>query len=179
MHPHPEYFYNLITVVHGGRVAEIVITFLAKGKNGALGVFLWVDLFSGQHQELEWVKSERTTEVSSLRLWCNAIALNRRMQQVRAGPYSAEAKSSVDWGSSLCKETFLDHDEEDNFDPEIWRGFCRSQALGFGKPKPCPKWISLSSLYPDCDLITNRAVMSKLPVSSMESKHSPIRLVYG
>jgi hypothetical protein len=170
----PEFFYNLISVACRGRVVELVITFITKQRPGSLGVFVRVDLFTGHWQELDFVKSVGVQDFSSLRSWCNALALNRRMRQVRTGPYSIEAKHSIDWGR-LCKE-FFDQDEEDDFTPAIWKPYVDSTTLSTKKP---PKLISLQSLYPDCDLVTNKAVTSKTPVSSIRTRKAPIQLVYG
>jgi hypothetical protein len=171
---HPEFFYNLVSVTDRGRVAEFVITFLRKEKPGSLGVFVKVDLFTGRTQELDWVKSTGTMDTSSLRAWSNTLALNRRMRHVGAGPFSINAKGhSRDWGS-LCKESYFDYDEEDDYDPLFW-----SEYIGNTQAKRPPKFISLASIYPDCDLVTNDAITSCLPVSSLQCKDSPVQLAYG
>jgi hypothetical protein len=173
---HPEFYYNLISIHHGGRVADLIITFIRKQKSGSLGVFVLVDLFTGRFQERDWVKNLGTKDTSSLRSWCNALALNRRMRQVRAGPYSIEVKHSIDWGR-LCQESYFDLDEEDDITPSVWREYVESaESILTRKP---PKFISLSSLYPDCDLVTNKAITSCLPVASLQCKNSPSQLVYG
>ena len=173
---HPEYYYNLISVTCSGRIAELVITFILQDKPGALGVFVRVDLFTGRFQEQEWIKSVGTHDIFSLRSWANAIALNRRMRGMRAGPYSINAKHCIDWGR-LCKESHFDLDQEDDFDPSIWKPYVGSAQTML--TQKVPKHISFASLYPDCDLITNHAVTSKSPVSSLKSRGSPIQLVYG
>jgi hypothetical protein len=173
---HPEYYYNLISVTCGGRIAELVITFILQNKPGSLGVFVRVDLFTGRFQEQEWIKSVGTHDIFSLRSWANAIALNRRMRQMRAGPYSINAKHCIDWGR-LCKESYFDMDQEDDFDPSIWKPYVGSAQTML--TQKVPKQISFASLYPDCDLITNHAVTSKSPVSSLKSRGTPIQLVYG
>eukprot|EP00980_Cylindrotheca_fusiformis_P007003 scaffold1470_cov195-Cylindrotheca_fusiformis.AAC.3 len=168
---YPEYFYNLVTVTDGGRVAQIVITFLRKEKPGSLGMFVNVDLFTGKAQELDWVKSTGTLDTSALRMWTNTLALNRRMRHVAAGPFSINAKGhSRDWGR-LCKELNFDYDEEDDYDPSFW-----SEFIGNTQTKRPPKLISLASIYPDCDLVTNDAITSCLPVSSLQCKNAPVQL---
>jgi hypothetical protein len=173
---HPEFYYNLISVNNAGRVADLIITFIRKQKSGSLGVFIKVDLFTGRYQELDWVKSLGMKDTSALRSWCNTLALNRRMRQVRAGPYSIEAKHSIDWGR-LCNDSYFDYDKEDDVAPSFWRGYVEN-AESIMTKKP-PKSISLSSLYPHCDLVTNKAITSCLPVASLQCKHSPVELVYG
>ena len=139
-------------------------------------MFVRVDLFSGRFEELDWVKSMGAKEVSSLRRWCNALALNRRMKQMKAGPYSINMRHAIDWGK-LCKETYFDYDEEDDFSPSVWKDYVESRENILTKQPP--KYISLASLYPDCDMVSNRAIINCIPVSSLKSKHSPIELVYG
>lgn len=171
---YPDYYYNLISVTNGGRVAQLVIAFLRKEKPGSLGIFVNVDLFTGKAQELDWVKSTGTMDTSSLRAWSNSLALNRRMRHVGAGPFSINTKGhSRDWGL-LCKELYCDWDEEDDYDSAFW-----SEFVGNTQAKRPPKFISFASIYPDCDLVTNHAITSCLPVSSLQCKNSPIQLVYG
>jgi hypothetical protein len=173
---HPEFNYNVISVDSAGRVADLIITFIRKTKSVSLGVFVQVDLFTGKYQEQDWVRSLGAKDTSSLRKWCNTLALNRRMRQLRAGPYSIEAKHSIDW-CRLCKESYFDHDEEDDAAPSVWQEYVGSaESILTRKP---PKFISLSSLYPACDLVSNKAIISCLPVASLRCKHSPIELVYG
>jgi hypothetical protein len=171
----PEFLYNLVCVTEKGRIAELVITWLRKiEKHGSLGVFVHVDLFTGTFQELDWVKSTIATNTSALRRWSNTLALNRRMKQLRAGPFSINSTSnSRDWGR-LCKESYFDPDEADDYDASVWLEYIANVQ----KKRP-PKCISFSSLYPDCDLVNNSAITSCLPVSSLKCKDSPIQLVYG
>lgn len=174
---HPEFFYNLISVTERGQVAELVITFLRKGKLGSLGVFVKVDLYTGGFQELDWVKSLSVSDAPSLKEWCNILSFNRRMRHMRAGPFSAGTqKLSMDW-SGLCQESFFDLDQEDDYSPSYWTDYLSdTKAVSTRRP---PKFISLASLYPDCDFVSNEAITSCLPVSSLECKNSPIQLVYG
>jgi hypothetical protein len=175
---HPEFVYNLISVHCGGRVADLIIAFFRKKKSCYLGVFAKVDLFTGRYQELDWVQSVEMDDASSLQLWCNRLALNRRMKQVRAGPYAVDAKRAMDW-TRLAREVYtFDNDEEDDYDEEYWTDFVCGTGGETTKRTP-PKLITQSSLYPSCDVITNRALISCQPVLSMRAKDSPIHLVYG
>jgi hypothetical protein len=54
-----------------------------------------------------------------------------------------------------------------------------SEYIGNTQAKRPPKFISLASIYPDCDLVTNNAITSCLPVSSLQCKDSPVQLAYG
>mmetsp|Transcript_39704 Transcript_39704/g.95907 ORF Transcript_39704/g.95907 Transcript_39704/m.95907 type:complete len:627 (-) Transcript_39704:43-1923(-) len=173
---HPEFFYNLISIAFGGQVADLVVVFLrGGGKPGALGVFVRVDLFSGITQELDWVQGRKVEDLASLRAWSNSLALNRRMRHVRAGPFSVNTKGhSRDWGR-LCQEfTYIDYDEKDDYNSASWLEYVTNP-----QNKRPPKRVSLSSVYPDCDLVTNNAITSCLPVSCLQCKDSPIQLIYG
>lgn len=174
----PEFVHNLISVHCGGRIADLIIAFFRKKKSYSLGVFVKVDLFTGVYKELDWVQSVEMNDATSLQLWCNKLALNRRMKQVRAGPYSVDTNHSMDW-TRLSREIYtFDNDEEDDYDEAYWKDFVLGTDGETTKRKP-PKLITHSSLYPSCDVITNRALISCQPVLSMRAKDSPVHLVYG
>lgn len=171
-----EYVYNLISVTNAGRVAELIITFIRTQRPGSLGVFVKVDLFSGRYQELSWMKNTNSRDPGALRNWCNALALNHRMKELRIGPYAVTRDHAIDW-SKLCTEKCFDPDEDDDFAPSFWEDYVESgEAIATRKP---PKFVSLSALYLDCDLITNKAISDCIPVSSLQGKDSPTQLVYG
>jgi hypothetical protein len=173
---HPDFVYNLISVHRGGRVADFIIAFFRKKKSNSLGVFVNVDLFTGVYKELDWVQSVETRDASLLQLWCNKLALNRRMKHVRAGPYSVDTKISMDW-TRISKEIHtFDIDEDDDYVAGYWKDFVFSGEKTTRKP---PKLITRSSLYPSCDVVTNRALVSCQPALSMQAKQSPIHLLYG
>ena len=181
----PEYFYNLVSVTRGGRVAELVVAFCTSKHPGGLGVFVQIDLFLGTFRSRDWVQRvckriNGKEEPGFLRKWCNALALNRRLRHAQAGPFSMNItdKQAMALGTGrLCKETAFDRDEADDFDPEVWKTFVES-GLSTSSGTP-PKQISVSSLYPDCDIVSNKAVMSYQPVSMLECKQAPVQLKYG
>jgi hypothetical protein len=171
-----EYVYNLISITNAGRVAEFIITFIRTQRPGSLGVFVKVDLHLGRYQELSWMKNTNSRDPGALRNWCNALALNHRMKELRVGPYAVTRNHAIDW-SKLCTEKAFDPDEDDDFSPSFWEEYVESgEAIATRKP---PKFVSLSALYPDCDLITNKAITDCIPVSSLQGKDSPTQLVYG
>ena len=180
-----DYQYNCVSVSPSGRIAELVITFLLKEKAVSMGLFVHVDLYTGTFQEKTWIKSNNVhvsaTNKSSvpgsstLRDWCNSLALNRRAQTLQAGPFSIQGNKSMGWNRLYTDQAYFDQDEADTFDSSIWQPHFDNAFLS---EKP-PKLISLSTLYPDCDWITNKAVISKTPVHSLACKDSPIQLVYG
>jgi len=174
---HPDFCYSLISVNHVGRIADIVIVFTRKKKSCSLGLFVKIDLFLGLFFELDWVQSKGTKDMLSLQKWCNKLALNRRMKDLRAGPFSVEEKKSLDW-TRLSNETFaFDNDEDDDYDESYWRDFVQETTSSKIIPRS-PKIVTLSSLYPFCDIITNYPIISCDPVMSIRAKDSPIQLVY-
>jgi hypothetical protein len=171
-----DFVYNLISITHAGRVADLIITFLRCQRPGSLGIFVRVDVFTGEYQESSWMKNSIACDPVGLRNWCNALALNQRMKDVRVGPYAVRPNHAIDW-SKLCTEKSFDPDEDDDFFALFWKDYVDSdEAIATRKP---PKFIALSLLYPDCDLITNKAITECVPVSSLQGKDSPIELVYG
>ena len=138
-----------------------------------------IDLFCGLFVELDWVQSKGIKDTVSLQKWCNKLAINRRMKEMRAGPFSVEDKNSLDC-TRLCRETFtFDNDEEDDYDESYWRDFVLGEAAEGKARRQAPKLVTLSSLYPCCDIITNHAIISFEPVKSIRAKDSPIQLVYA
>jgi hypothetical protein len=176
---HPDYFYELISLQSGGRIANLVIIFERKIKACALGVFVDVDLFTGAYEELDWVQSKETKDFGSLRIWCKRLAINRRMKQLRAGPYSVDPEYSMD-GSRLAKETnTFDNDQEDDYDEKVWHDFVLGKGTKNGRSPLAPKLVTLSSLYQNCDTVSNDALLNCKPVLAMRAKDAPIRLRYG
>lgn len=191
----PDYYYNLISINCGGRIAEIVIAFKASHKIGCFGVVVRLDLFTQRYKEEKWVQNSYIEDKPSLRKWCNQFAINRRMEQCMIGPYCCSTQrnkhlSCIDGWGHLCKEFdfFIDRNESDDRDPNVWEPFLhkfneydqkQKQTNQYCAIPKAPKMIYFSSLFPDCDRITNHAVTSGKPVASLGCKESPIELVYG
>lgn len=173
---HPIFVYNLVSVLHGGRVAELVITFIRGARPGALGVFVQVDMFTSRYQELDWVVHRGTQSDDALQGWCNTIALNRRMKAMLAGPYSVSSSSAMDWGM-LCLEKPFDTDEVDDSNSSIWKEYVDDRDSPV--PSKPPKLVAFSSIYPHCDYISNKAITDCRPVKRICCKDSPLELVYG
>lgn len=175
----PDFCFSLISVNRSGRIADFVIVFTRKNKACSLGFYVKIDLFSGMFVELDWLRSKGKKETFSLRKWCNKLAVNRRMQYLRAGPFAVTEKHALDC-TRLCRETFtFDNDEEDDYDESYWREFVLDEKNSEGKKRcQAPKLVTLSSLYPSCDIITNQAIINFEPVMSIRAKDSPIQLVY-
>mmetsp|Transcript_45657 Transcript_45657/g.111206 ORF Transcript_45657/g.111206 Transcript_45657/m.111206 type:complete len:952 (+) Transcript_45657:876-3731(+) len=166
----PEFCYNLISTKNNGRTAQLLIVFLRPKGGYALGIFVDVDLFSGTYTEKNWVQDRLVKDAASMHFWCTKLTLNTRMKEVCAGPYALSARESnnKDW-TRLCHEVGnINPDHDDDFDQNFWDGREASSRV-----------ISLASLYPCCDVVTNQALIDCCPVPSIRAKHSPIQLVYG
>ena len=183
----PEYFYNLLSVSDDGRSVQLVVTFRHRRKRGSVGVFVTLDLFTQAYTTTSWMRNASVINSSSLRNMCNTLALNRRMRECKLGPYSCDADDTGAW-EGLCKQIDCEFcfDIERDSNPILWKPFLKNvkKDRDNGKSRKetqqlIPKAISFSSLYPDCELITNRAVASVKPVSSMTGKMSPVEIVYG
>uniref|UniRef100_A0A7S4EFZ9 Uncharacterized protein n=1 Tax=Pseudo-nitzschia australis TaxID=44445 RepID=A0A7S4EFZ9_9STRA len=174
----PDFCYSLISLNRGGRVADFVIAFAREKKACSIAVFVKIDLFTGMFVELDWVQSKGKKDTVFLQKWCNTLAVNRRMREMRAGPFSVESRKALDC-TRLCKETFaFDNDEEDDYDESYWRNFVLDEVSEGKKKRQAPKLVTMSSLYPCCDVITNHAITSFEPVMSIRAKDAPIQLVY-
>jgi hypothetical protein len=90
----------------------------------------------------------------------------------------------------LCEERYFhsgcDFEMDRDVDPSQWEPYCdmverateearggRVNLHGF-KPKVVP----FSSLYPDCEFVTNRTLSSGLPTRLLAGRNSPLKLVY-
>ena len=161
-----------------GRIADIVIAFSRRKTASSVGFFVKIDLYTGMFFELNWVRSKRERDSYSLQKWCNKLSMIRRMKDLRAGPFSVTEKYSFDCGR-LCKETLtFDNDEEDDYSESYWREFVSVENTEGTKKCQAPKLVTLSSLYPCCDIVTNQAIINFEPVMSIRAKDSPIQLVY-
>lgn len=201
----PPFFYNLVSMAGDGRTVTLVIAFshpcfvnspdnacqrtglssAAKSKctAAAIALFVDLDLLDQSYTESGWVQHRSRHDPEFLQLWSNTLAINRRMAKMRIGAFcvedsiicrSAERLHSfgVKTHESNCK-----HDDCDDTDIELWRPFVLEKLLE--KNVQAPKKVAMSSLYPFCDVISNKAVISLQPVPEISCKGFPIRLCYG
>jgi hypothetical protein len=93
----------------------------------------------------------------------------------------------------MCNEQYLfsgcDFEMDRDLDPAQWEPYCdmvecameilekaeggRVNFAGFH-----PKVVPFSSLYPDCELVTNRIISSGMPTQFLSGRKSPLKLVY-
>ncbi|KAL3900527.1 MAG: hypothetical protein SGARI_006222 [Bacillariaceae sp.] len=176
---HPEFYFSLVSVV--GRVANLVIVFNWKRKACSIGIFVNVDILTGFWEEGDWVKGKDMNS-TSMRNWCHSLGINRRMEQLRAGPFSVTTEHSVDWSYLVREQKGVDHDSIDDFDAEFWKDFVLAEkAVGTEshQTRSAPKLVSMASIYPDCQIISNYALLKCKPVLSMHAKDAPVQLYYG
>jgi hypothetical protein len=175
---HPDFFFSLISLRNAGRVANMVVAFARKWKACSVGIFVYIDLFTGKYEELDWVK-DASADPTEVKTWCTKLAINRRMKHVRAGPYAVSEKSTVDWSCIVKDTNAIDYDEEDDYDEGLWGDFVHGKGSRTTANHMVPKVITLSSLYPDCVTVSNDALLHCEPVKSMRAREAPIQLLYG
>jgi len=183
----PEFFYNLIGVLPESLKVVLVIVFSNKEMMmhsnkkvpSALGVILEVNLFDQSYDELKWVQHPSCNESSSMKEWCNSLALNWRMRECNVGIFCLESCKLENWvcGTHECN---VDEDLNDDFNVDFWSDYVERRNSSKKKSLVvAPKDVSMSSLYPYCDVVTNQAVHNAVPVKRMASRNSPIELIYG
>ena len=120
-----------------------------------------------------------------MKQWCDLLAVNWRMKQCRVGLFCLD---SSDIGPNLANwccnthECNVDQDMADDCNVKLWKRYVEEKNNGCKKKKKNitpPKDVSMSSLYPYCDVITNQAVQNSIPVKRITSRKSPIELTYG
>jgi hypothetical protein len=190
----PDFFYNLVSASPDSLKVIVVIVFSNKEKMimqssqmrvpSALGVFVEVNLTDQSYNELKWVQHQSCNDASSMKQWCNSLALNWRMVECRVGVYCLEPNEiGQHMDSWVCgtHECNINEDLDDDRNVHLWRNYVdrRRVLKAQGLSAAPPKDISMSSLYPHCDVITNRAVHNAIPVKRMTSRDSATELIYG
>ena len=197
----PNFYYNLISVSGDGLDVILVIVFSNKEKMimqsssqtnasskkklpAALGVVIKFSLFNQSYDELRWVQHPSCDDDSSMKQWCNSLALNWRMKECGVGVFCLE-QSTLKNDTWKCEthERNVDEDLEDDYNCDLWSEYViHKEEAKLSKNRQAvapPKDISMSSLYPHCDVITNRAVYDAIPVKKISSRKSPTELIYG
>ncbi len=204
----PNFYYNLISVSEDGLDVTLVIVFSNKEKMmmqtssssssssqlssatkkklpAALGVVITLCIFNQTYDELKWVQHPSCEDDSSMKQWCNSLALNWRMKECRVGVFCLEQSTMMknDTWVGKTHERNVDEDLEDDYNADLWGKYSiQKEEAKLAKSRRTvapPKDISMSSLYPHCDVITNRAVYYAIPVKRISSRKSPTDLIYG
>jgi len=186
----PDFYYNLVSVSPDNLRVTVIIVFSNKEKQmhstkkvpSALGVFVQVNLFDQSYNEIKWLQHPTLSDdAASMNQWCNSLALNWRMKECRVGVFcldSAEVGSKFDSWTCKTHEENADDDLVDDRNINLWSDYITAKKAQ-GAAAKVPKDISMLSLYPHCDIITNRAVVQHIPVKRIPSRSSPIELIYG
>lgn len=171
----PDYYYNLISMVND-RTMSLVIVFehplyeniYNASERPSFGVFIFLDLIDQSYSEKLWLQKKDSKD---LQHWCNELALNEQMKKMRVGPFCTQTdKSFYGFHSGI---RFHERNEEAKSSIHKWEAFHKRKKM-----QP-PDAISISSLYPHCDLVTNDAVVKASPVKSIDARDFPVKLVYN
>jgi hypothetical protein len=185
--PHPPHAVEIVSVTENGRSVDLVIAF-SSAQVASYGVYVTLDIFTRQYHVNGWMKKGKVANTAELKNVCTLLALYWRMKQRRLGPYAALPDDSWPWVSSLCLEKYnqsgYEFEMERDRDPAQWKPFAETakNAREEGNLFPldvihCKK-IPYSSLYPQCELITNRNLRQEVPVLELAGMKSPLKLVY-
>ena len=194
----PDYFYNLISVSEDGRLITLILVFAIGEANdvsgpkkkrtpAAIGLFLRYDIFSNTYDELAWVQHPTLSDGKFLRNWSNTLALNWRMREKQIGVFSLprDASKGAPALQNQASKAIRFHDddsrgdESDDFDPLIWVSYVEGDHQERSSLHVPPKDIAMSGLYPFCDVVTNKAVISAEPVMKIGCRDAPIELSYS
>lgn len=178
---------DVVSVNDAGRSVNLVIA--VSSPLASYGVHVTLDVFTKRFRSHGWMKKATVANQSQLRNVGKSLALNTRMKQRRLGPYAALPDDSWPWVSSLCQEQHSENgyyfEKERDEDPAQWKPFAetarvaREEGRVFQVPENKCKTIPYSSLYPDCELITNRSLRQEVPVAEIQGMKSPLKLVYS
>ena len=182
----PEFCYNLVSIASDQMEVILVIVFSNREKMmhaankvkvpSAMGIFVKLNLFDQSYDEIQWVCQY---DNRPMKKWCMSLALNWRMREQGVGIFCVNKNNSNHSSCWLCEthEYNSDEDLKDDINVLLWSQYAQNAEK---KSKlTTPKAISMSSLFPAADTVTNHAVLSAVPLTRMTSRHSPIEVVYG
>eukprot|EP00804_Cyclotella_cryptica_P009731 CCRYP_011233-RB/>CCRYP_011233-RB protein AED:0.45 eAED:0.45 QI:0/-1/0/1/-1/0/1/0/346 len=187
----PDFCYNLVSVAADRVELILVIVFGNKEKlmhakkvvPSALGVFVKLNLYDQSYDELAWVSWLGANDINSMKSWCKSLALNWRMRECRVGIFCADTLISDSFPNWVCgtHEFNCNEDLSDDINVSLWTEYAKKKKLADRTKSQilAPKAVSMSSLYPCCDVVSNCAVLSAIPLMRMKSRNSPIEVVYG
>lgn len=185
----PDFYYRLISMSSCGRVAQIVVVFsnqlqrLQSVKKvrrlpDSIGVFLQIDLFTQTYREVEWGQYSYALDPALLRKWASLLALNRRMKEQRLGPFCLENPpvwvECHDWSTFLVEENTVGEPSS----PEEWHRYLKDMKSTKIKVH-VPSKIPYPMLYPDADVLSNKAVRRGMPIPYLKCRSGATEFVYG
>ena len=185
----PEFCYNLVSVASDQMEVILVIVFSNREKMmhatkkvkapSAMGIFVKLNIFDQSYDEIQWVCQY---ENRPMKKWCMSLALNWRMRERGVGIFCVDKNNSNHLSCWLCDthEYNSEEDLKDDTNVLLWSQYAQKRDNAEKKSKvTTPKAISMSSLFPSADAVSNRAVLSAVPLTRMTSRHSPLEVVYG
>lgn len=187
----PNFCYNLVSVAADRVEVVLVLVFSNKEKlmqakdvvPSALGVFVKLNLYDQSYDELTWVSWLGANDGNSMKSWCKSLALNWRMQECRVGIFCADALVMDSFSNWVCDthEYNCNEDLSDDINVSLWTEYANKRKIVDSKKSQvlAPKAVSMSSLYPSCDVVSNCAVLRAMPVMVMKSRNSPIEVAYS
>lgn len=188
----PDFSYNLLSVSQDGLGVLLVIVFCNREKMmqqttekppSALGLFVNLNIYDQSYDEVKWVQHPSCNDEKSMKEWCKSLALNWRQKETQVGVFCLnenDAKRRLENWKGGTHEYNTDEDIDDDCNATLWSSFVLNWECATKKNSvAAPKDVSMSSLFPFCDVVTNQAVCKGIPVTTISSKKSPIELVYG
>lgn len=171
---HFKYAYTLISFHSDGRTVGMVLSFTNpnsikdnKTKTQAFAIIVSIDIFSQNYKEIQWFLHSNCTETRGLQNWSNKIALHKRMLDMNIGPYCFAPNRSKQAFNQIKVSTH----EENVFDPRDWDKELWKNAT--------PKKVAMASLYNNCDVFTNDAILNRTPVQEISARDFPVHISYS
>jgi len=177
---HFKYACTLISFHSDGRTVDMVFSFTNPNfvkddqkKTQAYAIIVSIDIFGQSYKEMQWYLHPNCTETRGLQSWSNKIAIHKRMLDMNVGPYCLEENRNKTTFNQIKVSTH----EENVYDPsdwdmELWKNATLSKSDTL---KP----IAMASLYNNCDLYTNDAILNISPVREISARDFPIHIRYS
>ena len=183
----PELCYNLVSVDTYLMKVTLVIVFSNKEKMIhvskrvplLMGVYVKLNLHDQSYDELQWACRHND---DSMEGWCKTLAINWQMKEKRIGPFCTDSTRNITetWFYRNLHENNCNGDLDDDKNATLWELYAHAKNNSTSKNEVlAPKAISMSSLFPSCDVVSNRAVQTAVPLSKLTSRNYPIEVVYG
>ena len=176
----PSFYYHLVSVDECGRFVTVVICFsnqAAQKRMLSIAVLVKVDIYTQCYQELEWAQQHGLqADPDRLQSWSEHFALHRRMKDLRIGPFSVSTTGGVANTRDLQFLVEDDHNYEEDNKRHDWQEFLLLDRLE--QQKQFRKSISMATLYPDCEVLSNAAVRQEMPVQVIKCRSGNTELVY-
>jgi hypothetical protein len=172
----PPFEYTIVSVRERGKKIELVLAFEVSQQVGSIGVVVVVNIFTQEYIEVAWGRNKKVFAVQ-LKTWGQKLAAGRRMRERKVGPYCINPDDPVDWGCCGI-EKHQSVDDFDDTDVDQWQQALLQASQQTTEGARLSAQVSFASLYPDCDVLDNRAVLNQQPIMFMRTGRAPVELVY-